>query len=127
MSLVRILWALCLSMTIAIFPIAAPQVHAHQGHGVTVQAEETAPHSHTAGVAHMHDHAGPATAEHHGKKQGSDQSPSCCGTVACHAFLASMTPELLVSRSSVRVVAFYIEEQTSGHFPGGLDRPPRPA
>lgn len=125
--LLQTLWAFSLALTIAIFPIAMPQAHAHEGYARALQAQEADHQHHGAGTAHHHEHAGAVSADHHGKKQSGEQAPSCCGTVACHAFLTSVTPDLRITRNFIRLVSRYAAEQTDSRSPNRLDRPPRPA
>ena len=133
MKLVRVLWALCLAWTIAIFPIAAPHAHAQGGHVRASRAHVSQDHN-TGKGAHAHRQNGSGhqhvvgvdpCSGHKNKKCGSD-APACCGTIACHAFLAGVTPDLRVSRLSVNVAPSFVEERADGLFPTSLDRPPRP-
>lgn len=131
MRLIRVLWALCLASTIAIFPIAAPHAHAQavSGHQHTVPAQGAPVHEATIGghadgthhaVAHADGHS-----QHHKNTNG--DLPPCCGTIACHAFLAGVTPDLRISRISVRIASTFVEERADGLVPTSLDRPPRTA
>jgi hypothetical protein len=119
-----------LAFTMAIFPIAVPQAAASTGH----------PHAATAGTGHTHavldgehDHAH-ATASHgtdlsasadHGQGAHDCSGPVCCSMGTCHAFQASVLPDLSSPAASTIPVALPGDEQVEGITAGGLDKPPR--
>ena len=119
-----------LAFAMAIFPISVPQAAASAGHQ----------HAATVGAGHAHvavdgDHEHPdkmgshdtdlsASADH---DQGSHDcsGPVCCSMGTCHAFQASVLPDLYSPASSAIPVALPGDEQVTGITAGGLDRPPR--
>ncbi|QRM31335.1 hypothetical protein [Microvirga sp. VF16] len=119
-----------LAITMAIFPISVPQAAASAGH----------PHAATASAGHTHaafdeDHEHPDEAVSHGADLGAvadhDEGshdcsgPVCCSIGTCHAFQASVLPDLSTPAMSTIPVALPGDEQVEGITAGGLDRPPR--
>ncbi|KLK90092.1 hypothetical protein AA309_27700 [Microvirga vignae] len=130
MRLVGTLIVALLAFTMAIFPISVPQAAASAGH----------PHAATAGAGHTHaalggDHEHPDGVGSHGTDLGAaadhDQGshdcsgPVCCSMGTCHAFQASVLPDLSSPAMSTIPVALPGDEQVEGITAGGLDRPPR--
>jgi hypothetical protein len=132
--LVRVLLALCLAWTVAIFPIAAPHAHAQQGHSRHGQVHlsqghdtSTGAHAHKLATSdHPHASSTDSCAGPHDSKCGGE-TPTCCGTIACHVFLRGVTPDLRMSRQPAKIACSYFEEQADGLSPSSLDRPPRSA
>lgn len=123
-----------LAITMAIFPISVPQAAASAGHPharvadaghkhVHEHAAVDGPHGH-ADVASHHDVMASAFGDH---DQGSHDcaGPVCCSMGTCHAFQASVLPDLSSPAASTIPVALPGDEQVEGITAGGLDKPPR--
>lgn len=120
-----------LAITMAIFPISVPQAAASAGHWHAATAD--AGHAHAV-LEGEHEHAH-ETASHGTDLSGGsvdrDQGPHdcsgpvCCSMGTCHAFQASMLPDLSSPAASTIPVALPGDEQVEGITTGGLDKPPR--
>jgi len=119
-----------LAFTMAIFPISVPQAAASAGHPHAATVE--AGHTHAA-CDGDHEHLGEVgphgtdlgAAADHGQGPQDCSGPVCCSMGTCHAFQASVLPDLSSPAASTIPVALPGDEQVEGITAGGLDKPPR--
>jgi hypothetical protein len=136
----RVIIAVILAISMAIFPIAMPQTAAMTGGHHGAAAATAHDHDHDASSATHHDHDLDALLDcvndrvgdsHHGaschQQAGVDGSGDafCCGSIACHAFQLTASPTVYVPLAVSSGLALSGEEQVTGDFFGRIDRPPR--
>ncbi len=119
-----------LAFTMAIFPISVPQAAASAGHPHTAMVG--AVHGHAAsGGDHDHVHEPASSHDITDASADHDQAPKdcsgpvCCSMGTCHAFQASVLPDLSSPAASTIPVALPGDEQVEGIGASGLDKPPR--
>ena len=121
-----------LAFAMAIIPVSVPQAAPSAGHRHVATADAghvhaaiDADHAHPDGVASHGTELSASTDHDDGSRDCS--GPVCCSMGTCHAFQASMLPDLCSPAASKIPVALPGDEQVEGITAGGLDKPPRTA
>jgi hypothetical protein len=119
-----------LAIIMAIFPISVPQAAASAGHRHAATADAGHAHAVTDGDhGHAHEMASHgidlSASTDHDEGSHDCSGPVCCSMGTCHAFQASVLPDLSSPAVATIPVALPGDEQVEGIVAGGLDKPPR--